>query len=71
MKNEKAFGDVLNQLFSIWEEFIIDGLDDYHYNSGRFEQNYEAPLVQNALVFLLCVSVDKRITILQLPMSYL
>ena len=36
MKNEKAFNDVTGQLFNIWEECIIDGIDDYNYASGTF-----------------------------------
>ena len=35
MKNEKTFNEVMNQLFHIWEECIIDGLDDFHYASGK------------------------------------
>ena len=35
MKNEKTFSEVMNQLFHIWEECIVDGLDDYHYASGK------------------------------------
>eukprot|EP00795_Rhopilema_esculentum_P011340 gene11340-21531_t len=33
LKNEKTFNSIISQLFGIWEEFIIDGLDDLQYMS--------------------------------------